>query len=736
MHLIFHLKGIVLFKKELHMSLSKKIIIGLVLGVLVGLFFGEYCNFFSYIGDGFIGLLQMTVLPYIMVSIIANLGRMSMDEGKTMVMNGLKVLFLLLGLGVVFLVILPLALPSWSAASYFKASSIEAVPQLDLLGLYIPSNPFASMSNNVVPAVVMFSIFLGIGISKIKEKEGLLANMDVLGEGLNHINKMVVKLTPYGVFAIAAYNAGTMSFEEIQRLHAYIIIYSVAVFLLAFYWIPLLITSFTNIAPKALFKATKSTLLTIFATGKIIIVLPQLIEDIQRLMKDSITGDTEEVCNERKAQSEILMPLAYPFPNLGTFVIFVFVPFVAWFMGSSFNFSENLTFLIATSLSSFVAPVTGIPFLLDLLKLPQEMFQLFVISSVYTDRIRVVLGSVHLIALTLITIQLTVSKAPVLWKKLIKGTIIGLVLTVVLLFATRMYLSVTLGKSEQYDSFVHMEFTKDFEKFTPKNVDNLYALDSSVSSGNQISTIKERGSLRIGFLPDCLPFAFKNDNGEVLGYDIEMGYLLAKELNVTPEFYRVSKDQMKELLASGKLDIMMSGMPITTDKLAYFSFSDSYFDMTMAFLVKDHNRTNFQAKETMLQMDSLNIGCGNPYFSKKFKNYLPNANVVNLHSPRAFLKGKQNDLDAYLISAEAGAVWTIIFPSFNVVIPENDLVRVPCAYPIVNDAGWKHFVNTWIELKSKDGTKLRLFEHWIEGKGAEINEARWSIMKDVLHWNL
>ena len=718
------------------MSLSKKIIIGLLLGVFIGLFFGEYCAFFSYIGDGFIGLLQMTVLPYIMVSIIANLGRMSMEDGKTMVINGLKILFLLLATGVVFLVLLPLALPSWSAASYFKASSIEPVPALDLLSLYIPSNPFASMSNNVVPAVVLFSIFLGIGISKIDRKEGVLSGLDVIGEGLNHINKMVVKLTPYGVFAIAAYNAGTMSFEEIQRLHAYIIIYSVAVLLLGFYWLPLLISSFTGIPPKALFKETKSTLLTIFATGKIIVVLPQLIEDIQRLMKQTLVKDTEEVQKERKAQSEILMPLAYPFPNLGTFVIFVFVPFVAWFLGSSFSLSENLTFLGATLLSSFVAPVTGIPFLLDLLKLPQEMFQLFVISSVYTDRIRVVLGAIHLIAITLITIQITVSKAPVFWGKLVKGTVFGVGLTIALLIATRLYLPVTLGESNQYDSFVHMEFSSDLKMRTTKPSSKLFSMESHSKPVNQIQAIKNRGVLRVGFLADCLPFAFKNDNGEVLGYDIEMANLLAKELKVRPEFYKVTKSEIKELLADGRLDIIMSGMALTTERLEHYALSNTYLDQTMAFLVKDFDRTKFQSKESLMALDTLKIGCSSRYFSDKFKNFLPNATIVSSASPRKFLKGKDTELDAFLLSAEAGSAWTIIFPSYSVAIPENTLIKIPCAYPMPKDEGWVQFVNTWIELKQKDGTKDRLFHHWIEGKGADLKEPRWSIMKDVLHWTL
>lgn len=718
------------------MSLSKKIIIGLLFGVLIGLFFGEYCSFFSYIGDGFIGLLQMTVLPYIMVSIIANLGRMSLDEGKTMVFKGVKVLFLLLSLGVVFLIALPLALPSWSAASYFNPSIVEVVPPLDFLDLYIPSNPFSSMSKNIVPAVVLFSIFLGIGISKIPNKEGVLSGLDVMGEGLNHINKMVVKMTPYGVFAIAAYNAGTMTFEEIQRLHAYIIIYSVAVLLLGFYWLPLLISSFTNIAPKKLFAATKSTLLTIFATGKIIVVLPQLIDDIKGLMKEEMVDDDEATAEERRAMTDIMMPLAYPFPNLGTFVIFVFVPFIAWFLGSPFGVFENLTFIGATLLSSFVAPVTGIPFLLDLLKLPQEMFQLFVISSVYTDRIRVVLGAIHLIAITVITIQLTVGKKKIYWAKLTRGIVIGVGLTIALLVATRFYLSFSLGESHQYESFVQMQLSdstistsraRSYEELMQK-------VENEAHGSNQIQTIKSRGKLRIGFLSDCLPFAFKNDEGQTLGYDIEMGHLLAQELGVKPEFYKLTRKQADALVSEGNIDIVMSGLAVTTDKIGTYALSDSYLDVTFAFLVKDHNRTEFQSKENLLKMDSLTIGCSNPYFAEKLKKYLPNATVKNRKTPRGFVKDTYKDLDAFLLSAEAGSAWTIVYPSFNVVIPDGTRIKVPCAYPLPkHDAAWIQFINTWLELKVKDGTTEQLFQHWIEGKGAQVKEPRWSILKDVLH---
>lgn len=711
------------------MSLSKKIIISLLFGISVGLFFGEYCSFLSVFGDGFIGLLQMTVLPYIMVSIISNLGRMSLEDGKTLVYNALKVLVLLLGIGVITLIILPFSFPEWSASSFFQPSSVEIEKPFNLLDLYIPSNPFASMANNVVPAVVLFSIFLGIGLSKIKGKENVLQNLDVLAGALNHINKIIIKLTPIGVFFIAAYNAGTMSFDEIQRLQAYIIIYSVSVLLLGFYWLPLLVSSFTGIKPAALFAATKSTLLTIFATGKIIVVLPQLMDDVKKLLIYN-----KEKKSEASALTEILMPLAYPFPNLGTFVIFIFVPFIAWYVGNPLDFIENTTFIAATLLSSFVAPVTGIPFLLDLLKLPKEMFQLFVISSVYTDRIRVVLGAIHLIVLTIITVRMTMGGLQINWKKLIRGTVIGIILTFTTLFATRIYLSYSLGESGQYESFIHMKLSKNYKKGRIKNVSSILNDSSYRKPNNQVQAIKNRGVLRVGYLDNKLPFAFNNDEAEAVGFDIEMAYLLAKELQVKPEFYKVTNKQMIQLLRQGKLDIVMSGIVTTTNILENYTISNSYLDQTLAFVVPHYNRNKFKSRSEILKQDSIRIGISNPYFKKKFKEYLPEAEIIELSSPRDYFKNKHTKVDAYLFSAESGGAWTIIYPEFKVVIPQPVIIKVPMTYPLPNNENWKLFINTWIELKQKDGTIAKLFSHYIEGKGAGIIEPRWSIIKDVLHW--
>ena len=76
-----------------------------------------------------------------------------------------------------------------------------------------------------------------------------------------------------------------------------------------------------------------------------------------------------------------------------------------------------------------------------------------------------------------------------------------------------------------------------------------------------------------------------------------------------------------------------------------------------------------------------------------------------------------------------------MYPQFSVVIPEPGVVKLPLAYPIGrHDQALATFVNTWIELKSKDGTIDALYKYWILGQNAAPRSPRWSIIRNVLHW--
>ena len=74
------------------------------------------------------------------------------------------------------------------------------------------------MANNIVPAVVLFSIALGLALMGIEKKGPIIAAFDVLEEALKRVMKFIVRLTPIGIFAIAASTAGTMSVDQLSRL--------------------------------------------------------------------------------------------------------------------------------------------------------------------------------------------------------------------------------------------------------------------------------------------------------------------------------------------------------------------------------------------------------------------------------------------------------------------------------------------------------------------------------------
>jgi ABC-type amino acid transport substrate-binding protein len=85
--------------------------------------------------------------------------------------------------------------------------------------------------------------------------------------------------------------------------------------------------------------------------------------------------------------------------------------------------------------------------------------------------------------------------------------------------------------------------------------------------------------------------------------------------------------------------------------------------------------------------------------------------------------------------AESGSVLTLLYPKYTVVVPEPEVVKIPLAYPVARrDQNWVQFINTWIELKRRDGSIDALYRHWILGKQDGKRQPRWSIMRNVLTW--
>jgi Na+/H+-dicarboxylate symporter len=120
------------------MSSSSKILVGLVSGVATGLFLGEHAGLFKFAADGFVKLLQMTVLPYITLSIVTSVGTLSFNQVKTLGLRAGAVLLGLWCLALIFTFLIPVAFPSLETASFFSSNLVEPHRPFNFVDLFIP----------------------------------------------------------------------------------------------------------------------------------------------------------------------------------------------------------------------------------------------------------------------------------------------------------------------------------------------------------------------------------------------------------------------------------------------------------------------------------------------------------------------------------------------------------------------------------------------------------------------
>jgi ABC-type amino acid transport substrate-binding protein len=366
------------------------------------------------------------------------------------------------------------------------------------------------------------------------------------------------------------------------------------------------------------------------------------------------------------------------------------------------------------------------------------MFQLFVISTVYTDRIRVVLGAMHLLALTILVTAALTGALRIRRLRLLRAAGVTLLLTIVCLAGIRFYLARSFRDAYTADQALVRMHTV-LENTGPvtaylENVPPPLPLDPERSRLHQI---RERGVLRVGFLRDRLPFAFVNSAGQAVGFDLEMARHLAQDLGVHLELVRLEQGNHFGRLADGTCDLLMSGLVLTPSKPLRASFTRPYLEQTLAFLMPDYRRRDFSSRDAIQRQRDLRIGVPDflASWGPRLAGYLSDAEVVGVTSPRPFLRGQASQLDAILYTAEAGSAWTLLYPSFSVAVPQPAVVKVPMAYAVpFGDRELTDYMNSWIEVNRRDGTINILFNHWILGQGARDTRPRWSVLRNVLHW--
>lgn len=715
------------------MSLSTRILIGLGLGLLTGLFFGEPAAVLQPVADIYIRLMQMPVLPYLITSLVVALGQLEMADARRLALRGGALLLLVWLTACLVIAAMPLAFPDYESASFYSDALIQPATPFSLTELYFPRNPFDSLARNVVPAVVLFSCLMGIALIGFRDREALLAPLRAWNAAIVRITLFIIELTPIGVFAIGAVAAGTMRPETVGKLEVYLLAFAAGSLLLTFWILPLLVTAVTPFRYREVSGIARDALLTAFIANSAFIVLPLLIERCKQLLERHKLLD-----QETDSATEVLIPIMFNFPNAGKLLTLMFVPFAAWFSGAPLG-GIDYTQLFSVGIPSYFAKAqVALPFLLDVFGLPHDLFQLYIPTTIITGKFDSLVTAVNLIAVALLGAGATGGFLVFERARLLRALLAILGGTMLVVFIVRLLLAVLVDNTYTMDQTV-LQMHK-----SALSGDSIVHRELPAPTGNAeagLSTwdrIAMRGSLRIGFDPDNLPMSFFNSEGELVGFDIELSRHLAQALQLRAEFVPVRWPEVPRLLAEGVIDVM----PGVWYRPYWFSrtrLSMPYFTGTVGLAVRDGRRHEFTSIQDLRESRGLKIGV--PLDASQIRTAMEryfgdsDAEFVVVEDWQPFFSGLHPEVDAFLMPAENASGWSLLHPEYTVVVPQPNPVHIPSAFGMALDAGeLVDLVNEWVIFADSSDLIAEQHSFWIKGKGVVNSEPRWSIMRNLLGW--
>ncbi|HBE8163468.1 TPA: L-cystine transporter [Staphylococcus aureus] len=280
-----------------HISFAKRVftalVIGIVFGVLLHLVYGTHSNvitstsdWFNIVGQGYVALLQMIVMPLIFISIVAAFTKIQIGEKFAKI--GSLIFIFLIGtvtiaaiVGVVYALMFGLDASTINLGNAEQARGSEIAKQAKDLTAHtlpqqilelLPKNPFLDFTGQRATstiAVVIFASFIGFAYLRVARKqpdhgELLKRAIDAIYSLVMAIVTFVLRLTPYGVLAIMANTLSTSDFGAIWTLGKFLIASYAA--LITMYIIHLIILSLLGISPIRYIKKTLEVLIFAFTS--------------------------------------------------------------------------------------------------------------------------------------------------------------------------------------------------------------------------------------------------------------------------------------------------------------------------------------------------------------------------------------------------------------------------------------------------------------------------------------
>ena len=343
--------------KKLLKNVGFWIIIAMVIGAVVGIQMGPDASMFKPLGDLFIQLIKMLVVPLVLVSIIS--GASALGETKSAGLIGFMSIGFML-ITTVISIVLALTLgeifqPGASIDHNAIETLIESSEEVDsattaaptmgfwdtVIGM-IPANPIQALTEGNILQIIIFGLFFGFGVSALaKDKRTKISNgLNYVLEALIWCIEKVMYVAPFGVFGLIADATGSFGFDVLIQVANVLWIDIIAIAIIGFGLYPLCVALFSRVKLKDYFRAMIKPQVVSFSTASSLATLPV----------------NMEACNEMgisKQTSGFVLPLGATINMSGNAIYYALLAtFFAQFYGIDLAMADYISITIVCALGA------------------------------------------------------------------------------------------------------------------------------------------------------------------------------------------------------------------------------------------------------------------------------------------------------------------------------------------------------------------------------------------------
>ena len=236
---------------------------------------------------------------------------------------------------------------------------------------------------------------------------------------------------------------------------------------------------------------------------------------------------------------------------------------------------------------------------------------------------------------------------------------------------------------------------------------------------SQIDEILKRGVLKVG-LDIFVPWAFKDKDGNLVGFEVDIANQLAEDMGVEIEFVPTELSGIIPALLTGKFDVIIGGMGVTAERALKVNFSDPYEWSGIDVVVNKNMLPGATTLEPLNNSDiviAVRLGATPVEAAKTFA---PNAELHQFDTDEAVIQDVLNgNAHAAFSSSPTPAFWTADYPNVLYRPLGGELLYMqPSAFAVrKGDPDTVNFFNSWI-LVNQDWLQERS-DYWYGTKDWE-----------------